>query len=467
MKNKLVLMSTLLWGLSFGAGMAFPQSDPGVRGGPPGAGGALVGLNSNEVAFFNGALKRFQEVDSVRGTLTDGSGLGPRFNADSCATCHAQPAVGGTSPVSTNPQVALATEFGARNTVPSFIFNGGPVREARFILQTDSHGNLLNAADGGVHDLYVITGRSDATNQPNPDGTKITCNISQPNFNQQLNNGNVIFRIPTPVFGGGLVEGITDTTLQVDALQSGSQGVAPPLFNRNGNDGSITRFGWKAQNKSLTIFTGEAYNVEQGVTNELFPQEREENANCQFNTLPEDHTTIGTTNPQSSPSGQPGLDFGSDVLAFASFARLSEPPHPAAGSTQSLQQSIARGQQDFIAIGCALCHVQSHAVGYSQFTGQNHRVIQPWSDFGTHLMGDGLYDGVTQGIVGTEHFRTAPLWGLGQRAFFLHDGSCKDLLCAIEAHESNNSEASQIEINFDQLLTPSQQQDVLNFLRSL
>jgi CxxC motif-containing protein (DUF1111 family) len=82
-------------------------------------------------------------------------------------------------------------------------------------------------------------------------------------------------------------------------------------------------------------------------------------------------------------------------------------------------------------------------------------------------MGDGLYDGVQQGIVGTEHFRTAPLWGLGQRVFFLHDGSCKNLLCAIEAHESNNSEATQIEINFDQLLTPSQQQDVLNFLRSL
>lgn len=466
MKNKLALISILLWGLSFVTGMAFSQSDPGVRGGPAGAGGALAGLSSNEVAFFNGALKRFQEIDSVSGTLTSGSGLGPRFNADSCATCHAQPAVGGTSPVGTNPQVGLATEYGARNRVPSFIFNGGPVREARFILQTDSNGNLLNAADGGVHDLYVITGRSDATNQPNPDGTAITCNISQPNFYQQLNNGNVIFRIPTPVFGAGLIESITDTSLQADSLRSGNQGVAPPLFNRSGNDGTIARFGWKAQNKSITMFVGEAYNVEQGVTNELFPQEREENANCQFNTLPEDHTTIGTTNPQSNPSGQPGLDFASDVVAFASFGRLSEPPHPAPGSTQWAQQSITRGQQDFIAIGCALCHVQSHTVGYSQFTGQSRRVIQPWSDFGTHLMGDGLYDGVMQGIVGTEHFRTAPLWGLGQRAFFLHDGRCRNLLCAIGAHESNNSEASQVVSNFEQL-TPSQQQDILNFLRSL
>jgi len=460
-------MFSMLCGFSLLSVTAFSQSDPGVRGGSPGAGGPLVGLNSNEVAFFNGALARFQEIDSVSGTLTGGSGLGPRFNADGCVTCHVQPAPGGTSPATTNPQVALATRFGARNTVPSFIFNGGPVREARFILQTDANGNLVNSPDGGVHDLYVISGRSDATNQPNPDGTRITCNISQPNFAQQLSNGNVIFRIPTPVYGAGLVENIPDSVLQADALSNGNQGAAPPLFNRSGNDGTITRFGWKAQNKSMVIFVGEAYNVEQGVTNELFPNEREENTNCQFNTLPEDHTAIGTTNPQSSPSGQPGLDFGSDVEAFASFARLSEPPHQNTGSTFAMQQSVARGQQDFIAIGCATCHVQSHRVGFSQFTGQSHRVIQPWSDFGTHLMGDGLYDGVQQGIVGTEHFRTAPLWGLGQRVFFLHDGSCRDLLCAIEAHESNNSEATQIEINFDQLLTPSQQQDVLNFLRSL
>jgi len=444
------------------AATAFAQTDPGVRGGAPGAGGPLVGLSTDEVSFFNGALNRFEEVDSVSGTLTAGSGLGPRFNADSCATCHAQPAVGGSSPFRTNPQVGLATEFGARNTVPSFIFNGGPVREARFILQTDANGNPINAADGGVHDLYTITGRSDATNKPNPDGTLITCSLSQPNFAQQLNNGNVIFRIPTPTFGGGLVEGLTDSTLQADALQNGTQGVAPPLFNRSGNDGTITRFGWKAQNKSLTIFTGEAYNVEQGVTNELFPQEREEKASCQFNTLPEDHATMSKVNPQSNPSGYPAMDYGSDVLAFASFMRLSEPPHQA-----TVTASISRGQQYFIAVGCATCHVQTHKVGYSQFTGQSHRVIQPWSDFGTHLMGDGLYDGTQQGIVGTEHFRTAPLWGLGQRAFFMHDGRCADLLCAIEAHESNNSEATQIEINFDQLLTPSQQQDVLNFLRSL
>ena len=65
-------------------------------------------------------------------------------------------------------------------------------------------------------------------------------------------------------------------------------------FNHSGNDGTITRFGWKAQNKSLLMFAGEAYNVEQGVTNELFPNERETDPSCQYNAMPEDHTNLGS-----------------------------------------------------------------------------------------------------------------------------------------------------------------------------
>src|SRR5260370_30426118 len=104
-----------------------------VRGGPPGVGGPLPGLGPPELAFFNAALAVFQEVDSVSG------GLGPRFNADSCAACHAQPAVGGTSPA-VNPQVAVATSGGAQNAVPSFITLDGPVREARFVNATAPAG---------------------------------------------------------------------------------------------------------------------------------------------------------------------------------------------------------------------------------------------------------------------------------------------------------------------------------------
>src|SRR5215831_10132400 len=168
--------------------------DPGVRGGPPGAGAPLPGLTKAEQDFFAAGLDQFQEVQSVQGTIPDtGPGLGPRFNLDSCAGCHAQPVVGGSSPAA-NPQVALATKQGATNHVPFFISSDGPVREARFKFKPDG------TRDGGVHDLYTIAGRTDAPG----------CVLAQPDFKVRHN---IIFRIPTPVFGTGLIEAIPDSAI--------------------------------------------------------------------------------------------------------------------------------------------------------------------------------------------------------------------------------------------------------------
>jgi CxxC motif-containing protein (DUF1111 family) len=90
----------------------------------------------------------------------------------------------------------------------------------------------------------------------------------------------------------------------------------------------------------------------------------------------------------------------------------------------------------------------------------------PYSDFALHSMGDGLADGIIQGNAAGDEFRTAPLWGIGQRLFFLHDGRTKDLLEAIQAHASQGSEANTVIGNFN-ALPASLQQDILNFLRSL
>ena len=419
--------------------------DPGVRGGAPGAGGPLRGLNADEKTFFAAARDVFAEIDSVSGTVAgeDGAGLGPRFNHNSCAGCHAQPDVGGTSPA-INPQVAVATLDGARNTVPSFIKLKGPVREARFVKNPDG------SPDGGVHDLFVITGRVDAPG----------CLIKQPDFASELIKNNVIFRIPTPTFGTGLVENVPD-----DGLQSGLDKTAPARatmgvsgrFNRSGNDGTITRFGWKAQNKSLLIFSGEAYNVEQGVTNELFPNEREGDPNCQFNATPEDHTHFRVTTPGPSPA----TDFSGDVVSFAGFMRFLAPPTPAPTTP-----TTTRGLQAFLNIGCQACHTVAQTTTKSPYTGQSNVTFQPYSDFAVHDMGDGLADGVSQGNANGDEFRTAPLWGVGQRIFFLHDGRTDDLLQAIRAHSGRTSEANQVISNFN-LLSPQDQQALLVFLRSL
>src|SRR5215472_14037700 len=122
--------------------------------------------------------------------------------------------------------------------------------------------------------------------------------------------------------------------------------------NRNGNDGTIARFGWKAQNKSLLVFAGEAYNVEMGISNELFQTEREEDPKCQFKPTPND-----TTNPD-----QTGLDVLSDIEKFAAFMRFLAPPMPSQDEPGGAD-SISRGKRLFIETGCALCHTPSLRTG--------------------------------------------------------------------------------------------------------
>jgi len=421
----------------------FQAKDPGVRSGPAAVGGPRAGLYSYYQQFFPLAMTVFSEVDSVSGAMSgsDGKGLGPRYNGTSCGGCHIQPAVGGSSPA-VNPQLAMATSYGAHNTVPSFLTLDGPVREVRFIKQPNGQ------PDGGVHDLFTITGMGDAG----------SCNIAQPDFAGAVANKNAIFRIPTPTFGLGLVEEITDDNLLANA--AAHAGVKKMMGisghpNLSGNDGTITRFGWKAQNKSLTIFSGEAYNVEMGVTSDLFPNERDETPGCVLNGLPED--SEGETS-----NTFPASDLASDVTNFAMFMRLTAPPTPAPPTP-----STQRGQATFNAIGCALCHTPSIKTGsQSKTTPDNNVAVNAFSDFMVHNMGSNLADGITQGSAGPDEFRTAPLWGLGQRVFFLHDGRTKDLMEAIQEHASQGSEANSV-IRMFGALSQSQKQDLLNFLRSL
>jgi CxxC motif-containing protein (DUF1111 family) len=432
--------------------------DPGVRGGTPGAGGALPGLTSDEAQFFQDGLTRFQDVEVVTGGSNNG--LGPRFNSNQCSSCHLQPAVGGTSP-RPNPLIAVATLNGAKNVLPWFITNNGPIREARF------KRNPNETPDGGVHDLFVITGRTDAAG----------CNIAQPNFRPAGNpitgqggNRNIIFRIPTPVFGAGLIEAIPDTAIlknmKADASMKARLGISghpnaiiSGTANRSANDGTITRFGWKAQNKSLLVFAGEAYNVEMGVTNQLFPQERDETPGCVFNATPED-TLNFTASPNTAAL--------SDIDAFADFMRMLAPPTPAPDTA-----SIVSGRAVFNVTGCAACHTPSFTTGTiasgsptTPSAALSNQTVNLFSDLLLHHMGKGLRDGITQGSAGPDEFRTAPLWGVGQRIFLLHDGRTTNLVDAIEAHRSRGSEANQVIKRFNRL-SIKHQQDAINFLRSL
>jgi CxxC motif-containing protein (DUF1111 family) len=155
--------------------------------------------------------------------------------------------------------------------------------------------------------------------------------------------------------------------------------------------------------------------------------------------------------------------------AFADFMRMLGPPTPAQPTASS-----TRGFAMFKSVGCALCHTPALTTGAAIADGDesapsaalSNQPVRLFSDLLVHHMGTGLADGITQGAAGPDEFRTAPLWGVGQRIFFLHDGRTGNLIRAIRFHAGEGSEANQVVENFF-ALGSQDQQDLINFLRSL
>ena len=420
--------------------------DPGVRGGPAGAGSPLPGLVGYQAEYFRVGKEDFEEAEEAD------EGMGPRMNLDSCVGCHSQPASGGSSPA-INPQIAFASA--GSDSVPPFLSLNGPVREARFVRNKDG------TPDGGVHALFTITGRDGAGG----------CSLKQPDFAAEMAARNVVFRIPTPTFGAGLMELIPDWAILANRTSAASAKSALGIrgrpnyavagrtisgqTNNNGNDGTISRFGWKAQNKSLLLFSGEAYNVEMGISNDLFQTERDETEGCR---------SVGAPNSVFDTDTTSAVDAMSSIEKFAFFMRFLAPPVPFVDPAKAV--SIGNGARLFQSVGCVYCHTPSFTTGSSRIPALSNQPVNLFSDLLVHDMGVGLADGVSQGSANGREFRTAPLWGLGQRIFFLHDGRASDLVTAIKAHASGFSEANGAVANYNNLPT-SQKQDLLNFLRSL
>ena len=488
------------------------QKDPGVRPGTPGAGTPLKGLTPIELAMFNEGFQRTIQLEGVCDdcsdvtlgsfidpsqanlvTKTNSSGLGIRFNGDQCSGCHNQPAVGGSGGFMVpNPQdppnLRRAPENpmfdliphrkGGTNPVPSFIERYGPIREVRFAKKPDG------SSDGGVHQLFSVVGRSDIFT----DGQAHSCSaetLPRIDFEKEYRRGNLRFRIPLQLFGLGILDGIQDREImarhQATAAEREQLGIGG-VPNRSGNDGTITRFGWKAQNKSIMIFSGEAYNVEMGVTNDLFPQSTDETPEChQGVSEPNDIFRSDATDKRNQEFDNP-FHILPDWQMFAIFMRFLEAPQPA-----EFTPSATRGQQLFgtgpenPGIGCFACHTPTMVTpAKSETDALQNLTVHPYSDLLIHHMGKGLADDITQGLATGDMFRSTPLWGVGQRRFFLHDGRTDDLIKAIEAHHSRGqecedsshtpcygpSEANTIVERF-RGLSATDKQAILDFLRSL
>ncbi|HEY7387245.1 MAG TPA: di-heme oxidoredictase family protein [Bryobacteraceae bacterium] len=428
----LIIATVVMFSIRLLHGSATP-TDPGPRGGPPAAGGPLAGLTAQESQLFAAGLASIQEIDSVSGTIRNtGLGLGPRFNMNSCAGCHAFPAPGGSSPP-LNPQIAVATLNGATNSVPFFITLNGPILNAFVVVQTnpptDTH-------------LFTITGRSDAPG----------CVLAQPNFDSLKSN--LAFHIPRPLYGDGLIQNISTATitanLAANAAAKKSLGIAGKAAGLFGSG----RFFWKGQGTDLPLLAAGAYEGEVGVTNALFSNENDPNPSCHFNKLPEDSRNLAAGPVNGLP----------DFLKIADFVTYSAGPTPIPDTP-----SIANGRSLFSQVGCAFCHTPSLQTSQSSSGALSQKTVALYSDLALHHMGPGLADGLVQGNASADQFRTPPLWGLGQRIFFLHDGRTTDLTVAISSHASGAGQASEANgvIGQYSALSNDQQQDILNFLRSL
>jgi CxxC motif-containing protein (DUF1111 family) len=457
-------------------------------------------VNDNERASFEEGIGRAGQLESTCDTCSDvtggspvpgeldplfpqkrtnSNGLGTRHNADQCFICHAQPSLGGSggfivpNPNDATPQPPenplfrlVPHRFGKQNTVPAFEQQFGPIREVRFKFNPDG------TRDGGVHQLYTVRG---ITNDP----TIQDCTLTQPDFAGQFQAGNLSFRIPLQMLGLGLIESIQDREIlahhDATATQRASLGITGHP-NRSGNDGTITRFGWKAQNKSITIFAGEAYNVEMGITNEAFPTMTEEDPGCQ-GLKPEPNDVVRTDpNDLNNQAFDNPLHILPDWMQFQLMMRFTDGPSP----DPNPSASAVRGRALFDSVGCSLCHTpQMQTAPIMNSPVLQNRPVNLFSDMMLHHMGSNLADNIIQGQAGPDEFRTTPLWGVGQRIFFLHDGRTSDLLQAIEAHFSPApdsktapsqafpaSEANAVIRNFKQLAVLDRQA-ILDFLRSL
>ena len=355
-------------------------------------------------------------------------GVGPVYNAVSCADCHANPVIGGNSQV--------------------FELRAGHLNGGAFV---DHPGGSL------VHSRAI-----DARIQ------------------ERILDGNEVraLRAATSVLGLGFVEAITDDTLLgiANAQPSQSlgfirgQAIAVPIAE-DPERRRTGRFGWKAQQASLLSVAGDEYLNQIGVTTPLFPIENTSNGKsiAAFDDVP------GPNQPNDPDDGN-----NDDLEAFALFMRSTKaPPRDAALAATPAAQA---GANTFNQIGCAICHVTSittappgtvlnvNVFAQTQATELNvvsaalgNKVIHPYSDFLLHDVATG--DGIVQGGGPSTRnkVRTMPLWGLRTRSRFMHDGLSFTMNEAILRH---GGEATLVSLNY-RFLSTTERNNLLTFLRSL
>jgi CxxC motif-containing protein (DUF1111 family) len=375
-------------------------------------GSQSIGNGLVDHVTFGASQAVFEESDGVD------EGLGPIYNARSCAECHQNPVTGG----------------------------GSQVAEFR-IGHRDRRGNFVNP------NITINRGQTVVPNRSLVNDRAI-CAEAQ----ERAPGGENIrtFRMSLNVLGDGFVEAIDDNTLKnIAASQPGQSGgrirgqfILVPIAEAPGTT-RVGRFGWKDQHASLLSFAGDAYLNEQGITSRLNPT---------------DTTTVCKTTEDPE-------DEENDIDQFATFMRGTKAPP--VDATLLATSDAQAGQQIFTKLGCSTCHVASittvppgTALNGGTFTvpdALGNKVIHPFSDFLLHNIGTG--DGIVQnGPQDTANkMRTAALWGMRTRDRLMHDGLSTSRTDAILRHNGEAIDTARRFVN----LTDQQRNQLIIFLNSL
>lgn len=340
---------------------------------PPGLGVPLFGLTGDQLQSFDDGRDDFLQPETPQ------TGLGPVFNARSCVECHGAGAPGGAG---VNVGVARVTRIGAivNGSYSDLEIVGGALLQRRSLRE--------------IFPNYPVPGE-----------------IIPPEA-QFVSN-----RFTTPLFGAGLIEAIPGGSIMIladpdDRNHDGISGRVNMVLNPETGLQEVGRFGWKCQVSSLHVFTGDAYLNEMGITSAVFQQENR----------PQGHNIP----PGADQVADPEAD-ALEVENLTNFMKFMAPPPRS-------NQINFRGLRAFLDIRCQSCHVQQQKTGANSIAALANQTITPYSDFLLHDMGPGLADGVRQGQANGAEWRTAPLWGLRFRRFFLHDGRTQNIDQAIRLH---------------------------------
>jgi CxxC motif-containing protein (DUF1111 family) len=369
-------------------------------------------------AEFRAVGGTFSEVEAFE------DGLGPTFNNTSCISCHESPR--GTAENDTNLKL-----FGG---------TASQITELRA-----GHFNGTSFVD-------------------HPGGSLINDRANDRSIQEHILSGNEVqvLRLTLSLAGDGFVEAIDSNTLLAisnaqPAAQRGTLIQVPVLEARGQNRGG--RFGWKDQHASLLSFAADAYINEMGVTNRLINIENTSNG-----------TSVqgGTFDGKGDPSAT-GEDDAGDINEFTTFMRcLKAPPRG------PITSQVTAGQTTFNQIGCAVCHVSTittapagtviNGGALPVSTALGDKNIHPFGDYLLHNIGTG--DGIVQAPAPQTtrlQVRTAPLWGIGARSRFMHDGNSLTVANAISRH---GGQAATAATNFANL-SATNQANVLAFIFSL